>query len=126
MDFFFKVVLLLLVMKLNCGMGQNSPPGMYTPGASGSTIVANVIKKVEATLGGTKQLLKSTALVESKYGKDPNTYRNGYHGGIWQVDKIGFEDTQKVSSHPNLKTHFAKIKKDFGIDWPSVKYEDLG
>ncbi|CAB4028276.1 Cytochrome c [Paramuricea clavata] len=98
---------------------------MYTPGASGSNVVEDVVKKVEATLGGTNELLKRTAFVESKYGKDTNTYRNGYHGGIWQMDKIGFDDTQNVKSHPKLRKQYAKIREDFGIDWPTVKYQDL-
>ena len=103
-------------MKLECGMGQSSQSDMYTPGASGSKVVEDVVKNVEATLGGTNELLKRTAFVESKYGKNPNPYRNGYHGGIWQVDKIGFDDTQNVKSHPNLRKQYAKVRDDFGID----------
>ncbi len=106
-------------------MGQSSQSDMYTPGTGGSKVVDDVVKKVEATLGGTNDLLKRTAFVESKFGKDPSTYRNGYHGGIWQIDQKGFDDTQKVSGHPNLKNQYTKIKKDFGIDWASVKYQDL-
>lgn len=109
-------------MKVEFSKGQGD---IYTPGASGSKIVKDAVKKVESSLGTTNKLLERTAYVESKYGKDPNTYRDGYHGGIWQVDRIGFEDTQNVASHSKLKNHFKTIKRDFGIDWPTVKYEDL-
>ena len=122
MSFILKAVLLISVMKLEFSKGQSD---IYTPGASGSKIVKDAVKKVESSLGTTSELLERTAYVESKYGKDPNTYRDGYHGGIWQVDRIGFEDTQNVASHSKLKDHFKTIKRDFGIDWSTVKYEDL-
>jgi hypothetical protein len=47
-------------------------------------------------------------------------------GGIWQVDEIGFERYPETSaSHPGLKKKFKKIKKELGIDWTTVKWEDL-
>ena len=65
------------------------------------------------------------ACMESNNGLDSGTYREGYYGGIYQVDKIGFEDTQNVTSHPRLSDKFKKIKEEFGINWPLVKWEDL-
>ena len=56
---------------------------------------------------------------------DPNTYRDGYYGGIYQVDQIGFQDTQDVASHPGLANKYEAIMDNYGIDWPSVQYEDL-
>ena len=63
--------------------------------------------------------------MESNFGNHPNTYREGYHGGIWQVDKIGFADTQNVASHPKLKTKFETIQAATGISWQSASWEDL-
>ena len=40
--------------------------------------------------------------VESKFGRDARTYPSGYNRGIWQVDDIGFKDTQNTNSHPGL------------------------
>ena len=71
------------------------------------------------------QLLRRIAWVESKDGTDAGTYRQGYHGGIWQVDMIGFQDTQDTASHPGLVAKFREIQQKFGIDWPSVQWEDL-
>jgi len=71
------------------------------------------------------QLLRRIAWVESKDGTDSRTYRQGYHGGIWQVDFIGFRDTKDTSAHPGLVTKFRAIQQKFGIDWPSVQWEDL-
>jgi len=63
--------------------------------------------------------------VESQFGTHKDTFRKGYNGGIFQVDLIGFKDTQNVKSHPGLKTKFAKIQKAFGIDWNKVTWKDL-
>lgn len=76
-------------------------------------------------LFGNAQFLKEIAKQESNFGRHPNTYRKGYHGGVWQVDKIGFNDTQDVKSHPKLKNKFKKIKERFGINWENVKWKDL-
>ena len=122
MSFILKAVSLMLLIKLEFSIAQSD---IYTPNASGSKIVKDAVSKVESTLGGTNMLLERTAYVESKNGADPNTYRDGYHGGIWQVDRTGFQDTQNVASHAKLKGHFKKINTDFGIDWSTVKYEDL-
>ena len=59
-----------------------------TPNASGAGVVAAVVQKIQASniFPDDKKFLCRVAWVESKYGTDPNTYRRGYHGGIWQVD----------------------------------------
>ena len=65
------------------------------------------------------------ACVESNFGNDANTYRDNYHGGIWQVDEIGFKDTQDVASHNKLTERFKQIQNAAGINWQSVTWEDL-
>ena len=74
-------------------------------------------KVVEATVGKIQNsgifpddcgFLRRIAYVESKDGNDLKTYRKGYYGGIWQVDEIGFYDTQNTTAHPKLKDKFAK------------------
>jgi hypothetical protein len=74
--------------------------------------------------------LRRIAYVESKDGTDPDTYRDGYCGGIWQVDEIAFKDTQKPESHPGLKAKYDAIKAAFKIDgkdlaWSKVVWDDL-
>jgi len=86
--------------------------------------VSSAIDRVEAAMPS-KGFLKEIAKAESRMGQDTNTYRNGYFGGPMQVDKIGFEDTQDVKSHPKLKAKFAKVEKDFGIKWEDAEWEDL-
>ena len=98
-----------------------------TPRASGSTVVNMVIEMISNSniFSDDHGYLKRIAYAESRDGTHPNTYREGYYGGIWQVDKIAFEDTQDVTSHPGLVSKHDKIRDSFGIDWPSVQREDL-
>ena len=106
---------------------------IFTPGASGSAVVEAVISKISSSgiFPPDKGFLRRVAYVESKDGTHSATYRSGYHGGIWQVDKIGFEDTKNTASHPKLQTKFDAIKKSFTgadgnpLDWRSVEWSDL-
>ena len=97
------------------------------PGSSGRTVVqaTDALIRDSGIFPDDHQLLRRIAWVESKDGTDPRTYRQGYHGGIWQVDLTGFRDTQDTTSHPGLVSKFQEIQRRFGIDWPSVQWEDL-
>ena len=88
-------------------------------------MVKEVVAEVQKIFGDDKQFLRRVAFVESKDGTDSGTYRHGYDGGIWQVDRIGFADTQNTASHPNLPTKYKKIKDALGIDWTTAKWSDL-
>lgn len=96
-----------------------------TAGGSGPKLVKDVTKCVEHVLGTTKRLLERTALVESDFGRHPGTYRRRYHGGIWQVDKVGFRDTQDTRSHPRLQQAYQLIRQNLRIDWTKVKWQEL-
>jgi len=85
---------------------------------------SSIIDKVEDVFPS-NGILSEIAQAESLTGEHPDTYREGYFGGMMQVDEIGFEDTQDVKSHPKLKKHYDKIKKEFGKDWPSMTWEDM-
>jgi hypothetical protein len=93
--------------------------------SSGEDIVSKSIETVTKVLGNDKGILKRIAKVESENGEHNNTFREGYHGGIFQVDKKGFKDTQDVESHPKLKKRFSKIEQELGIKWSEVTWEDL-
>ena len=94
-------------------------------GASGADVVKATVNKIQNVFGDDQQFLRRIAYVESKDGTDSNTYQSGYHGGIWQVDEIGFQGTQDIRSHPRLPVRYEKIRKEFGIDWSSVQWSDL-
>ena len=97
------------------------------PERSGSFVVQETIAQIRNAniFPDDRQLLRRIAWVESNDGTNILTYRQGYHGGIWQVDLIGFQDTQDTNSHPGLVSKFKEIQRVFGIDWPSVQWEDL-
>ena len=97
----------------------------YAQSNKGESVVDRVVPQVERCLGSTKNFMKRIAYVESQFGLHRSTYRRGYHGGIWQVDRVGFEDTQNVAAHPGLPSKFNKIKRCFGIDWQRVSWSQL-
>lgn len=93
---------------------------------SGADVVRAVVNRIQEVFGkNDKQFLRRVAFVESKDGTDSNTYRSGYHGGIWQVDRVAFQDTQDTASHPELFAKYDRIMREFEIDWPSVQWTDL-
>ncbi len=57
------------------------------PNASGQLVVEATIKRLlhSGIFDVGLLFLRRLACVESTYGTDPETYRFGYHGGIWQV-----------------------------------------
>ena len=66
---------------------------MTTPRCTGAAVVNQVKNRINGLRknDGSKlfrldnKFLCRLAWVESKYGEDPNTFRRGYYGGIWQV-----------------------------------------
>ena len=98
------------------------------PRTSGAKVVEAAVQKIEESDGifpDDNQFLRRIAYVESKDGTDASTYRAGYYGGIWQVDELGFQDTQNTNSHHDLAEKFAEIQAMFGIDWTKVTWRDL-
>ena len=63
-----------------------------TPGASGHEVVESTLTKIESAciFPDDKLLLRRMAYVESSDGEHPETYRDGYHGGIWQVSAVRY------------------------------------
>ena len=96
-----------------------------TPRTKGKEVVSNVNNELRKIFPNDHGFMDRVASKESDNGLNPKTYRAGYYGGIYQVDRIGFEDTQNVLSHPGLFKKYKKIQEQFGINWPSVKWEDL-
>ena len=97
------------------------------PGSNGSSVVQATVAMIRGSgiFPNDHQLLRRIAWVESKDGNHSDTYRQGYHGGIWQVDLIGFQDTQNTTSHPRLVSKFSQIRQQFCIDWRTVQWKDL-
>lgn len=81
------------------------------PGTNGEDVVCDVIRKIADSniFPDDKKMLRRIAFVESRFGVDSGTYRQGYHGGIWQIDKIGFDDAVISGSHPKLDLLWTEI-----------------
>ena len=120
------VVVLILCLQV---FHLTAPQGVdltREPGASGTDVVRAVVNRIQAVFGADNQFLRRIAYVESRDGTDLDTYRSGYHGGIWQVDESAFRDTQDFTSHPELLAKYEMIRMEFGIDWlQAVQWMDL-
>jgi len=80
-------LLLFVVVAGLIQLGSALTDGGLEPGGSGSALVESVTERIQASciFADDKYLLRRTAYVESADGTDPDTYRDGYHGGIWKV-----------------------------------------
>ena len=60
-----------------------------TPEANGHEVVESTIMRIESAciFPDDKLLMRRMAYVESSDGEHPDTFRDGYHGGIWQARK---------------------------------------
>ena len=98
-----------------------------TPGAFGADVVHSVVSMIQRSniFPPDNEFLRRIAFVESKDGTARGTYRRGYHGGIWQVDLIGFQAIQDTESHPRLARRFNQIRRVLGIEWRLVQWKDL-
>ena len=93
--------------------------------ASGKELVETISNSLLNIFPDDHGFMTHVACAESHYGTNPNTYRPGYYGGIWQVDEIGFKATQDTVSHPGLKDKFRAIQNQYGIDWTTVEWQKL-
>ena len=85
--------------------------GVYHP-SSDEASVASAIRSV-------KEFLRRIAAVESDYGRADHTYRDTYHGGIWQVDEADFRDDQQLDEILSV------IRSDLLNTYSSLSWEDL-
>ena len=95
--------------------------------ASGSAVVLASISRIRQSeiFPSDNELLRRIAFVETRDGTNSDTYREGYHGGIWAVSEALFQDTQDASSNPSLSSLFQQIDSFFGINWSTVLWNDL-
>lgn len=81
-----KVCCFLALLAVVC----NAADQTRQPGAIGSEVVDAVdnLIKVSCLCANDKRFLVRLAYVQSHNGYDAKTFRDGYHGGIWQVCKF--------------------------------------
>ena len=71
------------------------------------------------------RLLRRIAYVETRDGVDFATYRDGYDGGIWQVDEDIFLQTQNTEMYPELLPLVEEIRQLTGVEWLSLPWNEL-
>lgn len=81
------LTLVIVVLAAQPGSMHLCPP--CTSGTKGKDVVWQAVKFVTESeiFPDDHNFLSNIASVESLNGNDKNTYREGYHGGIWQVKK---------------------------------------
>ena len=73
----------------------------------------------------TNLLLRRIAYVETRDGVDVETYRDGYYGGIWQVDEKIFNSTKDNTTFPALNSLLADVFTVIGLRWMDVDWTEL-
>ncbi|CAH0386295.1 unnamed protein product [Bemisia tabaci] len=122
----YKVVLLFVLCTTVLGLHVDRA---LEPGTHGRDVVETVVYRIHRSrvFPDDRDFLRRVAYTESKFGDDPQTYRSGYHGGVWQFDRLKktkYDDANDATS-PYLRSIHASIKNKMGIDWMQVKEEDL-
>ncbi len=97
------------------------------PEASGTNVVLASLQLIEREeiFRPDNRLARRIAYVETRDGLDDDTYREGYDGGIWQVDENLFNKTQDVEAYPQLTAYYEQLRISFGVDWPTTRWVDL-
>tara|TARA_R100001594_G_scaffold57935_2_gene91908 strand:+ start:520 stop:2937 length:2418 start_codon:yes stop_codon:yes gene_type:complete len=77
-----------------------------------------------------KQFLTEIAEVESKYGTHRKTFKKQDSSGIFQIDRIAFDEVQRrlqpdADVGENIRNYNEKLKEELGIDLTTASFSDL-
>ena len=125
------LVALLTLAPLTSGQMDN----VQRPNTSGCVIVQLVLERIENSIPArlyssneanavqsVKEFLMRIAAVESDYGRADHTYRENYHGGIWQVDEADFDGLlDQLSSIIQLYRGGLRIDLDTALSWEDLR-----
>ncbi|XP_038053042.1 uncharacterized protein LOC119725635 [Patiria miniata] len=126
----YVIALSVLMMLLNCDYCSTYKPNITAAGGKGPCVVdacmTEIAKIMQNVIGrDISTFIRRIGYVESQFGAHGNTYRENYHGGIWQLDEDGFLETQAIGSHSYLQGKLDFIKTTLGIDWLKVTWQDM-
>ena len=95
--------------------------------ANGSAPVLSSVARIQQSgaFGSDNELLRRIAYVETRDGTLPDTFREGYNGGIWAVAEESFLRTKDVTANRRLPSKLAQIEELFGIEWENVEWVEL-
>lgn len=104
-----------------------SPAGsedeLFIPYKTGAKVVEQCIENLKSptfNMLDDNDFMRRVAYVMSDFGKSMRG-----NGGIWQVSMTAFKDTMDTSAHSLLLSKYERILNAYGIDWTTVKYDDL-
>lgn len=71
-------------------------------------------------------LMMEIAMVETRLGTLNGSIRTSGNGGrgVWQIDKIAFDDARDIKNHPQLKKYHYLVKTNLGIDLSTIQWDD--
>ena len=97
------------------------------PEEAGSDVVVATIELLKQlnVFPSTNRLLRRIAYAETRDGVDVGTYREGYDGGIWQVDEHVLLQTQNTSAFTELQPLLTKIQQITGLNWLTLPWNEL-
>ena len=93
----------------------------------GSDVALACVHKItqSGVFGSDNSLLRRLAFVESRDGMDADTYQDGFHGGMWQLEESKFLATARASRRGLLAEEFRAIYQSFHIIWENTQWYDL-
>ena len=122
------VVVLFILEVLLCTSGEVAQSVDFTlqEKATGDPVVSATLRKLKNTclFKNDYYFMRRVAWVESHFGREAGLFDRPERKGIWQLSTVGFQNTQNTSSHPGLRTLYATINTQLGINWPSMSYTD--
>ena len=99
-----------------------------TPEATSEKVVNHVLTRFKNVGLETNEtillFMRRMAWVESNFGNSPYTFRQGFHGGIWQKNLKAFRDTQNVKKFPILLEKHRLIEELFNITWIKAPWRE--
>lgn len=99
--------------------------------ASGTDVVLATISIIDGSgvFTDDNRFLRRVAHAESRDGLDSDTFRDGYNGGIWQVDEQNFLKTTDRVTFPFLTEpggiYEMLLQSVLNLDWTVAVWEDL-
>ena len=126
MYFFVALVLVLFSAQSSTVCAQLEESLLQERGTGAPVVLLSVVRiRQSGIFSDDNDLLPRIAYTETRDGTASDTYRDGYHGGIWAIDESAFLSTQNTAADPSLTGIFEYIQEEFGIYWPSATWSDL-
>ena len=124
----FYLICALLCSCYSIAYAQDGADLTTEPEVRGSLVVETVVDRIErsAIFKNDFGYIRRIAWVETRDGLNRTfTFRPGYHGGLWQVDEVVFQETKNTAAYPLLFEKYQQIRVEFDIEWPTVDWEEL-